>query len=389
MARTPSALVTPAVLRWAREQIQMPTPVAAKKATVTADKLTAWEEGSAQPTLRQARALAHAYRLPLAAFYLDVPPQSTPHIPKDYRRFAGSQDDGFMSILAVDIKDAWEKREIALELSMLQGSAIPSFVVVANIDSDPEEVGASLRSALRVTLSEQAVWRDPRRAFNTWRGKVADLGALVLQTSDVPLKDLRAYSLFAHTLPVVVLNRKDVPAARTFSLMHELVHLALKSEGICDLTTEVSRAPEEQKLEVFCNATAAAILIPRDALLSHPLVKRHSAAPEWDDEDIVALARHFSTSREALLRRLLTFGRTTDRFYRTKRDQYSREYRNRPPAKAIVLPPADALSLLGRPYVKLVLDNLDSGQITSTDASDYLGVKLKHLTALSAALEAE
>lgn len=107
---------------------------------------------------------------------------------------------------------------------------------------------------------------------------------------------------------MIVLNRKDVPAARTFSLFHELVHLALRSDGLCDLTTEVDRSPEEQRLEVFSSATAAACLIPKAALLQHRIVAEHPRSPLWQDAEIYQLARFFSTSREALLRRLMTLG---------------------------------------------------------------------------------
>lgn len=389
MAKRIPALVTPAVLKWAREQIRMHPAAAAKKAAVTADKLLTWEEGTERPTLRQARLLANAYRQPLAAFYLDDPPKLRLHLPKDYRRLAGTLTEGVSFAIHLDVRGAWEKREIALELSAAQGREAQIFRMKVSLDEDPEIAGRQVRQALSVSLDEQSSWGDPRIAFNAWRSRVEHVGVLVLQTSDVSLEELRAYSLYAQPLPVIVLNRKDVPAARSFSLIHELVHLTLHSEGLCDLTTEVDRTPEEQRLEVFCNAVAAACLIPRDALLSHPTVKQHQPRPVWTDYEIEKLARFFSTSREALLRRLLTFGLTDSTFYELKRKEYREEYKNRPKATGVVTPPVDALSLLGRPFVRLVLANLDAGHITASDAADYLGLRLKHMPALASSLERE
>ncbi len=384
-----AAYVTPSLLAWARQQVRMSVPEAAKKATVLETKLTAWEEGTSKPTLRQARLLAATYRVPFAAFYLDEPPATKTHLPKDFRRSAGSLLDGLSPLLLLDLREAWQRREIALELLQAQGAHPPTFAYSTDLKTDPEEAATDLRTSLNVSLDEQIAWRDARKAFNSWRAHAESSGVMVLQTSDIPLEALRAYSLYAQTLPVVVVNRKDVLVGRLFSLLHELVHLGLHSEGLCDLSTDVTRAPEDQRLEVFCNAVAAAALVPKHALLSHPVVRLHAASPKWPNQDIEALARHFSTSREALLRRLLTLGLTDDAFYRHKREEYRLEYASRPATKGFVTPPVDALSLLGKPFVRLVLDGLDGGTVTTSDAADYLGLRLKHLPTLAASLESE
>ncbi len=389
MAKSIPALVTPAVLTWARDEARMEPAVAAKKAAVSHDRLLSWESGEARPTLRQARLLAAAYRQPLAALYLDETPKTKLHLPKDYRRVAGALMEAASSVIHLDVRSAWERREIALELIAAQGEKFIAFNTTLSLEEDLEIAGHQLRRRLAISLDDQFRWHDARRAYNLWRAQVEGLGVLVLQTSDVPLDELRAYSLYADPLPVIVLNRKDPPAARTFSLFHELVHLALHSEGLCDLTTDVNRSPEEQRLEVFCNAVTASCLIPKDALLGHPIVKHHEPAPVWTDPEIENLARSFCVSREALLRRLLTLGLTNSKFYELKRKEYKEQYEKRPKPSGIVTPPVDALSLLGRPFVGLVLAGLDSGNITTSDAADYLGIRLKHLPALASYLSGE
>ena len=132
--------------------------------------------------------------------------------------------------------------------------------------------------------------------------------------------------------------------------------------------------------------------MPRDVVLSHAAIRAHNAgSAEWDEPTIERLARDFTASRESILRRLLTFDLTTDEFYERKRAQYQREYEAQAKArsgqKAIVPPPTDVVSRLGKPFVRLVLETLDSGNITSTDAADYLGVRIKYLSALAAAVE--
>jgi len=70
--------ITPKVLKWARESARMSLETAAAKVAVASDKLSEWEEGISQPTIKQAEVLAKAYRRPFALFFL-------PEIPRDFQ----------------------------------------------------------------------------------------------------------------------------------------------------------------------------------------------------------------------------------------------------------------------------------------------------------------
>ena len=383
------ALITAEVLGWARENIGVDISAASKRAGVSEGVISQWEVGEARPTVRQARLLANLYRIPFAALFLDKAPAHRLRLPKDYRRLAGTIHGEIGSAIRINVQDAWERREIILELLELSKDRPQSFDQSASLNDDPEEVGTHLRKSLGMSMEEQASWKDGRRGFNAWRARIEEAGVLVFQAVRVPLDEMRACSLRASPLPIIVVNRKDVPQARTFSLLHELSHHLLKSDGLCDLSTRVQRPPEEQRLEVFCNAVAAVALMPGKAIQQHPIVLRHSGGEQWSDLSIVALARHFSVSREALLRRLLTFELTTNHFYELKRQQYREEYLSAPKSKGFLSPSQNALSMLGRPFVQVVLSSLNAGQVTTSDAADYLGVRLKHLPALTASLETD
>jgi Zn-dependent peptidase ImmA (M78 family)/DNA-binding XRE family transcriptional regulator len=383
------ALITPEVLRWARDNVAIAIPTAAKRAGVSEDAVSHWEIGRTKPTVRQARLLANLYRIPFAAFFLPEAPAYRIRVPKDYRRLAGTLGREVSSAILIDVQDAWERRAVVLELFEASRTAIPTFEESVSLSDDPEEVGTALRGTLGVSLQEQVSWRESRRGFNSWRAHIEDKGVLVFQAADVPIEEMRAYSIAEFPFPVIVVNRKDVPQARTFSLLHELTHLLLKSAGLCDLSTRVERPPEDQRLEVFCNAVAAACLMPANAVKQHPIVAHRKDGETWTDPEIITLAHYFSVSREAILRRLLTFGLTSSRFYEQKREQYQREFKTTPKPKGFPSPAQDRLSLLGRPFVRLILDSLDSGIVTTSDASDYLGIRLKHFRNLAASLETD
>jgi Zn-dependent peptidase ImmA (M78 family) len=71
-----------------------------------------------------------------------------------------------------------------------------------------------------------------------------------------------------------VVNPKDVFAPRVFSLIHELVHLMLHQSGVSDLDIDAARQAQDEMVEVFCNAVAAAVLIPQDLFLAESAVTK-------------------------------------------------------------------------------------------------------------------
>ena len=69
-----AALVTPAVLVWAREAAGLDPGIAASKLQVKPDRLLSWETGEQRPTLSQLLKLANVYKRNPAVFYVPEPP---------------------------------------------------------------------------------------------------------------------------------------------------------------------------------------------------------------------------------------------------------------------------------------------------------------------------
>jgi len=110
----------------------------------------------------------------------------------------------------------------------------------------------------------------------------------------------------------------------------------------------------------------------------------------WSDAEISDLAHQFSVSRETVLRRLLTFDRTTEEFYRQKRAQYIAEFvasqkRKKEKAAATEMKrnmPQETVSNFGKPLVNMLLDNYHQDRMTLSEISGYLGLKVKHFPKL-------
>jgi Zn-dependent peptidase ImmA (M78 family)/DNA-binding XRE family transcriptional regulator len=376
------ANVTPELLAWARRSAGYALEDAAKKINnISAEKLTAWEEGKEQPTVKQLYKLAEIYKRPVGTFFLSELPQDFT-IPHDFRRLPGEVAGVYSPTLRRQIRLAEERREAALELYEDLREEPPAFPLAATLDEDPDELARRIRGALGVDSAEQFSWRDPQRykPLRQWRARIESLGVLVFQVTGVETQEMLGFSLAEPVLPVIAVNRKiRNPNGRIFTLLHEFVHLMLRQSSICDIDEEHFRPPEEQRIEVFCNRVAGAALVPAEILLREEIVRRYPAARrEWEEEELKAIALRFSVSREVIVRRLLIAGRTTEQFYRRKREEYRQhaggdeEQGGGPENRA-----ARALSTLGTSFIALILEGHQQGHLTLSQVSGLIGERVK------------
>lgn len=373
------ARVKAELIRWVREDAGLTIAEVAKKTGTSEARVVQWENGELAPTIRQLRLLGNAAKRPLAVFYLADPPKRFQAM-RDFRRIPGDPLEEGSSELRLAIRFALARREIALELAQGLDERRDELSLQATVDEDPRDVGQRIREFLGVRLEVQKKWSGAYEALNSWKDAIEDKGVLVFQAPGVGVAEMRGFSVAEMPLPMIVLNVRDAPNGRVFSLMHEFTHLLLRQGGLCDLSDRGARPPEDDRIEVFCNAVAAETLVPGAALLLSTVVQHHGASEEWSEEDLARLAREFSVSREVVLRRLLESGRTTTAFYRRMRAQFLEEYEARRSSRTGFAPPdVAAVSHAGNSFVRLVLDAYYSERITSRDVSEYLGVRLKHL----------
>lgn len=380
------AMVKPELLVWARESARLTVEDAAQKVGQDVSRLLAWEKGEAKPTIGQLRDLGRIYKRPLAVFFLSKPPKAFQAL-QDHRRLTKELVGRQSPELAFEIRRARYRREIALDLyEEMLGKPKP-FGVTARISEEPEDVAGRLRELAGLKRSNVGRWKNNYDAFNDWRGHLEDAGVLVFQASDVEISEMRGFSISEPVFPVVVVNIKDAISARIFSMLHEAAHLTLREGGLCDVLDETSSAQE--RVEVFCNRVAGAALLPKRWLLQEHIV-RDQKGWRWPDEAIVTLSQRYRVSREALVRRLLILGRTTEDFYRKKRKEYQAEYDAQQEAAlqrkatgfepgGFVPPDRISVSTAGPFFVRLVLNSYYQEKITSNDLASFLEVRLKHI----------
>lgn len=379
--------INPALLAWARTSLHLTEEQAAARLGVSVETLHAWEGGDPMPTIVQLRTAAEKYRRPLGVFFLPAPP-TDPTPPHDFRTVGGQEVRELSPEVLVEIRRAHYRRDIALGLYADLERRPPRLQLRVELTDDPEETGRRVRHALGAQLEEQRRWAD--NAFNGWKALIEPHGVLVFQARGVAYQEARGFSIAEHPLPVIVVNGSDFPNAKTFTLLHEFVHLLLHQGGICDPYRWVRGGhSRNSRVEAFCNHVAGAILVPASSLVNHASVMANDDPEGWTDAVLEHIARDFGVSSLVVVRRLLILGRTTDQFYEqfqarviAQAERYRREQvqEGAPPRAVMVI--AD----LGRSFTGTVLDAYRGRLITASDVSEYLRVRVPQIADVQARL---
>ena len=389
MARTLTPLVEPDVLRWARESIGLTPLAAARKIKLSDETLVEqWETGSAVPTITQLREAARVYKRPLAVFFLQRPPDGSFDVMHDFRRFPDAEARMWSPELHGEYRRARDQRDVVLEIAEITQEPIPeSWRLPEPLPDGDEELAAAARLNLLEVAPLRLPTGDEFAHLGFWIAALEEAGVLVVTSAGVKVREMRGFSLHFDELPIIVINGADFARGRLFSLLHEYAHLILRTDGLCDMAPGRAPTSADLRLEVRCNAIAAAILMPRSVVLGLPEVATAPPRSEtWTDDALETGARTFGVSVEAFLRRLLTLGRTTETFYRRKRQELGRRY-----DEALVRRKDEGgggnwyrtkVRNLGKGYVRGVISAHQRSLIDTYTAASYLDAKVQQLKRL-------
>ena len=391
MAHSIDTIIEPDLLVWARESSGLQLETAAKKMGVKPAKLADWESGKLRPTIVQARRAAKAYRRPLAALFMSRPPSElfTPTSVREFRKGTVELTSEVLPSIIFAIRKAYQKRAIALELLSQLDEKPREFPFTATLSDRSEDLGRKVREILQVPPQEQFRWSDAYEALRSWRKSVESIGVLVLQSSDVSWEAMRGCSLALNPLPVIVLNSKDTVHGRIFTLFHEVGHIALKSSALCDFNDQKG---VDKQAETFCNALAAAVLVPEQNFRADlenwsDAIQRRLSDSELD-EVARELSQKYRVSEETIVLRMAEVGAISFEAYRQKRPDLLTVYRRIKSARAKGGPPPHrkALANNGPFFSRLVLDAYNQGHITESEVCDYLEVRTKQVSKIEGAL---
>jgi len=292
--------VNPALLRWARER----SALAQEELAIKFKKLPEWEGGETHPTLKQLEAFARAVHVPVGYLFLSEPPEEPIPIP-DFRTFAGHTVTRPSPNLLDTIYSCQERQSWYRDFVRVARQPELGFVGSATVETPPEAAALQIRDALGFDLAarrECPTWTEALRFFI----RQADDAGMLVMVSGVVMSnnrrrldpaEFRGFAISDPLAPLVFINGSDTKAAQMFTLAHELAHIWLGDSALSNI--EAAPTPGFRREEVWCNAVAAELLVPLDAI-----------RPELRDDEPLSdalsrLARIFKVSTLVILRRLL------------------------------------------------------------------------------------
>ena len=365
--------VKPEVLQYTRKSLSIDLNDASKLSGISVDRIKELESDQ-KPSLNELKALAKAYNSSIATLLLYSPPAEKP-LPKDRRTINSKQQGIFDPKTVLAVRKVRALLNSLLELKEELDLPITRSSIKASIDNEPGELASILRKEWR--LDEVNTIKNANLAFEAYVEKIELIGVAIFQ---LPLtKDnLRGFSIVDEQLPIIVIKRGSEPStAKNFTLFHELGHILLNEEGICD----IKLFNEQQRIEKWCNAFAGEILVPSNLLLSNHIVRNYSDShqKEFLLKDLVQIASSFHVGPLVILRRLLEYNLTSKDYYEQKHNSWNKPTFGRtkePEGRNI---PKEVIRERGKTFVALALKAFDNNKINLKDLSDYLGVKLKYI----------
>lgn len=370
-------VVQPSVLQWARETAHVGKADAAKRMGVSEDRLSKWESGQVVPTINQLRKLAKVYERPLGALLLPVPPrhEEIVELPDFRREEIRGEESPALKRAILTAKERLEAVDGLADDGVELPFSRPIFTI--SLNEDTEKAGARLRDEILLEDASRTA-RTGSELLNMLAATASRKGYLTMQAQNIDYYEMRGFSIKGSNAAILVLNGSSYPRGKVFTLLHEIVHVALRSDALCDMSRQESSAEER-----FCDAVTAAALMP-----SRAVQERIGDLSVSDYRSLRDFADNFGpgVSAEAALLRLIELGRESWSTYRRLRPEFRKayqEYRDKQKPK----PGEDGPPLyyplkvrdLGRPFISVVTRAHDDGFLSARDTASLLDVSYNNL----------
>jgi Zn-dependent peptidase ImmA (M78 family) len=289
-----------AVLRWAIDEDGRPLPEIAEQAQVPVIDLEQWLDGDGAPTPGQLSRIAATLGRSRVTLLLPAPPETS--TPTAFRRAAGSGN----AVSRKARRAVRESRQIQKALSWIRRDEPPVQLPRSSFAEPPTRAAEQVREWADISVDDQFKWTDDRNAFREWRSCLDARGIFVFALQ-IGKDEIRGFSDWEDRAPIIGVNTSSItPAARVFTLAHELGHLVCRADATCEEFDVAGVA--QSKVESWCESFASAFLMPAGAV--RDVVREQRAAFDRKDEkpsdidQVRLLMRRFRVSARAAAVRL-------------------------------------------------------------------------------------
>jgi len=377
------ALITSSVLRWAREKSKLSLEEASEKIKRPIEEIQAWEEGSQNPSIAQARKASEVYKRPLAVFFLPEPPLEFETL-RDFRRLREGIRGEYRPELSLLIRTTLFRQRWMKDFLVSEGKQKLDFVGSISFKNNPIKVAKSIRKVLNISTEEQKKCETRKEARKLWFQKTEIAGIFIFCQRGIDLFEARGFLVSDDIAPFIFINSGDSKVAQIFSLAHELAHLWLNQSGVSNLEiTGRFDDQEAQKSEIFCNKVATELVL-----------EDREFTKEWAncgtdkalENKIQFISNIFKVSEEVVARRLFDKKIISEVKYLELREFYqdrwneikAKEQQRMRSSSSAPFYYVMTLSNNGYAFTQTVISAFMSGKLLGRDASSLLNVKINN-----------
>ncbi|MCE5177106.1 MAG: ImmA/IrrE family metallo-endopeptidase [Caldisericales bacterium] len=388
MAVRIDAIINKETISFICTRIGVSTAFLAQKTKLAEDKFGSWLDISndAYPTLKQAKKIAKTLKIPFAGLYMYKDNLPIKHLPslRNLRRLPEElSDDSSLNLAVVELiryHDFLTSAESELEITA-PPLALPSIPDTAS----KAEYAGHIRTFFGLELNDQFRLQSARQFYLYVRQQVERKGIFVHCFTGVDVEVARGISIFNESAPIIGINDKDRYPAKTFSIIHELVHILKKQSTLCN---EMFASFSSQNEEIFCNAVAGEVLVP-EASLNTVLTAQNITSISLDTIEIIA--NKYSVSKEVITRRLYDTSRISKDEYDTYANEIRQKFLQEKEANRIahqegrgkqvpINVSRNALDKTSSAICKVLLIGYSDGYFSKQEVSGLLGIKEKNIS---------
>lgn len=312
-------VISPAVLDWVKCAIDISTLPEKQQ-----NQLLKWSEREDEPTFKELVEFSKKAKIPLGYLFLSQAPEEEIEL-IEFRTVNSSK----FQTPSRDFIDTYYEMKTVQDWMM-------NYMEDAGEDDLPypgylkgcSNIGIIvnyIRDLLDLKADEP-IKASQSKVFNSLRKKISDLGIMVMQNGVVganthrslELDEFRGFALFDKKAPLIFINAKDSYAGRSFTLLHELVHILL---GCSDLYNSFDGSKKHE--ESIANAVAAELLLPTE-VFKEEWTRCYSGNAV---NCIAKLSQYLGNSETVIARRALDQGYISQRLYKAVSQRVTEEFK--------------------------------------------------------------
>jgi len=348
--------IAPDILRKLRENTGYSEQQISSKLEISVEELQKIESGKVKVSIGLIKRLSDIYQYPLITFFEDKAPEY-PHKLKDYRINRDKK-------ISPEVRKA-ERRAYYLINALQEISEERSNIPEFSKDYTATQLAQAFREKIGISTFDS---KKPEETLENYKQRLENKTGIVVIEYPLKADDVRAFCI-SSGISIIVLNEKDKPEVKLFSLFHDMCHLIQRSSAICSMDLEVGG---NNDVEYYCNLFASEVLVPVSDL-------RNTASQIGTSQKSVGeMSKKYSVSKQVIMIRLLTNALIQQERYAAFKSAFNEKLL--PSEKKFGRRNWEKVYLkrVGRRTVEKVKSAHSSGKISTSEAMDILNIKSKY-----------